>query len=159
MMSKTEFDLDISKDYAPIIKVRLKSIKKYRDRDSIENIDEKFIVVNAMIDTGATNSLIDDSILHSSIEVRKTGIIQEVGFFNQPTEEVSVYNIGVDLSNSNNEDDPDTCIDTFVGLMKFNSRFDIMGTPIEMLIGRDILNGCIFTYNGLNKTAILKREI
>jgi hypothetical protein len=156
MMSNKKFDLDISKDCAPIIKVRLKSIKQYRGVDYDK--DEKFVVMNALIDTGAPNSLIDISILHRGIEIRKTETKYEIGFFKQPTEEIPVYKVGIDLSNNNYDNSPDTCIDTFVGLLNFYSRFDIKGTSIEMLIGRDILSRCVFTYNGLDKTCTLNHK-
>jgi len=144
---------------APIIRVRVKSIQLYRDKDSIENLSEKFVVINAMIDTGAPNSFIDASILNKGIEMAKTGAKAKIGFYSDVIEDIPIYKVGIDLSNNENLNDVDSCIDTYVGLMNFYSRFDIMGTPVEMLIGRDILSRCIFTYNGVKNIYSLDHKI
>lgn len=153
-MTKKKFDLASLNDYGPIIKIKikLKSTKRNSNIDFYNNIKEKYIVVNALIDTGATHSIIDLTVLQEDIEVEKTKFTDVQLFVHGSSESLPVYKIGLDLLQN------DKCLDILVAA-KDLSIFKIPEISLKMLIGRDILSRCIFTYNGIENTFTLDYKI
>lgn len=151
-MAKKKFEYGFLNEYGPIIKVKLKSTKRNANIDYYNNIKEKHIIVSALIDTGATHSIIDLSILKEDIGLEETKFTDRQLFVHGLKETLPVYKIGLDLLQNNN------CIDVHVAAMDL-SIFKIPEVSLKMLIGRDILRECIFTYNGLDNIFTLNHKV
>lgn len=90
------------------------------------------------------------TILNEEIEIEKTIFHINMRFPTISGENLPVYKVGVDLLHDNLSD-INSSMDTLVGLMDL-SIFEIPEISLKMLIGRDVLSRCIFTYNGLDDT-------
>ena len=71
IMTKQKFISNSLLDCGPVIQVKITSTHKYASIDYHNNIPERFVIINAIIDTGATHSIIDASILESGIEIEE----------------------------------------------------------------------------------------
>ena len=126
------------------------STKKNANRDYYSQLPEKFIKVNALIDTGATHSIIDTSVLNKNIDIEETLLKDRQLSLQGSLEILPVYKIGLCLFEKENS------IDVRIAakdLSIFNA------SEIKMIIGRDILSECIFTYNGIDNTFTLDHKI
>jgi len=116
--------------------------------DFVNNIPERSILINAFIDTGATCSVIDSSILEEDIEIEPTTYVAKMNFINALMQDLPVYKVGLDLLNNG------FCRDTLVCVMNMSTY----SSEIKMLIGRDILRNCVFTYSGIDNTFTLNQK-
>lgn len=141
-----------SLDNAPLIDVKLKSIKRIRDENYLNNdFNDPFVIVKAMIDTGAPDSIIEKSILEkSNLTLQPMNYPIKLYSFDGSYKELPVFKIGLDLFDSDLME-KEYCIDRCIALGDL-TQFTIQGKAIEMLIGRDILKDYIFTYHGTDKT-------
>ncbi|MDO3627276.1 hypothetical protein [Mucilaginibacter sp. BT774] len=133
----------------PIVRVKIKSTFKNQKIDTVNNIPERFIMLDAFVDTGASTSVIDISIMNENIVVEETDFVANMNFINANKRQLPVYKVGIDLLNS------DLCRDTLIAVMDMS----VYSSNIKMLIGRDILRKCIFIYNGIDNTFTLEQKL
>jgi hypothetical protein len=107
-----------------------------------------FTPVQALIDTGASNSFIDIEVAKclSLISTKTRVSILANGI----SERHDVYDISILLGNKQHKLFPSSA--SGVDLTEFKCE----GIDIRLIIGRDILKSCLFTYNGITERFTLE---
>ena len=99
-------------------------------------------VGEALLDTGASVSCIDTSVVeHLGLEARGIESVLTPSTGSVPVDREE-YDVGIVIPPDNSPDDPlvQPCISVV--------RSDLLSQCIHALIGCDVLQGCIFHYNG-----------
>jgi hypothetical protein len=110
-------------------------------RDAGQDVP-KLVKATALIDTGASCTCVDPSILREALKLSPTGTT----IVNTPTtgdDPVSVDQYDISLYIPCSENDVPLSVETLPVVCS-----DIKAQGIEALIGRDVLSKCILFYNG-----------